>query len=91
MKNFQDEVGEWGDIVFTKSTPHNIVTHLRREVNELSESHSPEEGADCFLLLLHHAHECGYDLMAEAIKKFQINKGRKWGEPDSEGVVEHIR
>ena len=91
MSNFQIQVGEWGDRTFPNGTPESIVAHLKREVKELAESHVPEEAADCFLLLLHHAHRCGYDLMIEAFKKFEINKKRKWGEPDKEGVIEHGR
>ena len=88
---FQRNVGEWGNVTFPKGTPDSLVAHLRKEMEELAETHSPEEGADCFLLLLHHAHRCGYDLMIEAFKKFEINKWRKWGKPNKDGVVEHIR
>jgi hypothetical protein len=91
MKNFQTIVGERGDAVFPGGTPDSVVAHLKKEVEELAESHNPEEAADCLLLLLHHAHRCGYDLMIEAFKKFEINKKRKWGEPDESDVVEHIR
>ena len=91
MTSFQREVGEWGDKIFPGGTPHSIVAHLRKEVKKLAESHDPEEGADCLLLLLHHAHKVGYDLMIEAFKKFKINQNRKWGEPDENGVIEHIR
>jgi NTP pyrophosphatase (non-canonical NTP hydrolase) len=68
-----------------------VVAHLKKEVDELAESHDPEEAADCLILLLHHAHKCGYDLMIEAFKKFEINRQRRWGRPDEDGVVEHIR
>lgn len=88
---FQREVGEWGSATFPDGTPDSVVAHLKKEVNELAESHDPEEAADCLLLLLHHAHKCGYDLMIEAFKKFKINKTRTWGTPDRDGVVEHIR
>ena len=27
----------------------------------------------------------------EAVKKLKINKKRQWGEPDKNGVVEHVR
>lgn len=52
------------------------------------------EYADCFMLLLDSAHHFG--LSAENIfdltrKKLEINKKRKWGEPDKNGVVEHIK
>jgi len=88
---FQREVGEWGNAMFPHGTPDSVVAHLKKEVDELAESHDAEEAADCLILLLHHAHRCGYDLMSWADWKFQINKKRKWGEPDQNGVVEHIR
>lgn len=91
LKTFQDELGAWGDETFPDGTPETIVNHLCREVLELVEKHEPEEAADCFLLLLHHAHRSGYDLLEEAKKKFEINKTRKWGKPDKYGVIEHIR
>lgn len=91
MNNFQKEVGDWGTKTFQKATPESIVAHLKKEVSELAESHKPQEGADCLILLLHHAHIVGYDLLEEAKKKLQINKKRRWGYPDENGVVEHIR
>ncbi len=91
FSKFQKEVGTWGNETFTKAHPDSIIAHLRREVTELQNSHRPEESADCLILLLHHAHRVGYDLLEEAKKKFEIIKKRKWGEPDKEGVVEHIK
>uniref|UniRef100_A0A6M3JTQ3 Uncharacterized protein n=1 Tax=viral metagenome TaxID=1070528 RepID=A0A6M3JTQ3_9ZZZZ len=68
-----------------ENTAFQIVNNLRKKVEELAESHREEVAADCFLLLLHHAHRCGYDLMIEAFKKFEINKNSKWGIPDTDG------
>ncbi len=87
---FQDEVGNWADKTFPGSTANSVLAHFKKEVIELCESQEPEEAADCFILLLHHAHKCGYDLMIEAFKKFEIVKTRKWGKPDKDGIVEHI-
>ena len=52
------------------------------------------EFADCFMLLLDAASH--YDLTAEelievTVTKLEINRQRKWGKPDKNGVVEHIR
>jgi len=76
---------------FPGGTPESIVAHLKKEVDELAESNHPEEAADCLILLLHHAHRCGYDLMTWAFWKFEINKKRTWGQSDENGVIEHIR
>jgi predicted house-cleaning noncanonical NTP pyrophosphatase (MazG superfamily) len=88
---FQSVVGEWADDKFPESNRHSIVKHLESEVSELLESHEPEEAADCLLLLMHHAHKGGYDLFDESVKKLEVCKLRKWGQPDEHGVVEHIR
>lgn len=52
------------------------------------------EFADCFFLLFGSAAAYGlnYAGVVEAIQdKFEINKKRKWGEPDKNGVVNHIK
>lgn len=52
------------------------------------------EAADCFTLLIDIlAHE-GIDieqLIDASFHKLQINKNRKWGKPDKNGVIEHIK
>lgn len=51
------------------------------------------EIADCMMLLLDiMAHEqYTFKLVMMAMEdKLEINKARKWGEPDENGVVEHI-
>ena len=91
MNDFQTQVGEWADKKFPQSNNKSMTEHLRREVKELIDSNEPVEAADCFLILLHHAHKNGYDLLEEAKKKFEIVQNRQYGEPDEMGVVEHIR
>jgi len=52
------------------------------------------EYADCFFLLFGSAAAYGmsYEDICDAVqKKFEINKARKWGKPDVNGVVEHIK
>ncbi|MFA7708149.1 MAG: dATP/dGTP pyrophosphohydrolase domain-containing protein [Candidatus Pacearchaeota archaeon] len=52
------------------------------------------EYADCFMLLLDSASHFGLNadkLIEFAHKKLEINKRRQWGEPDKNGVVEHVR
>ena len=53
-----------------------------------------EEYADCFMLLLDSA--AHYHLTVDALinltrKNLEVNKKRKWGKPDKNGVVEHIK
>lgn len=101
----QTRIGQWGNRTFPLSTPLSIVAHLRREVVELEDeiirATSPlfetnpgavqEEAADCLMLLYHLAHRLGFDLHDAAEVKCSINQQRTWGEPDAEGVVEHVK
>lgn len=53
-----------------------------------------EEYADCMMLLLDSANHFGLSadrLLHQVKKKLEINKKRKWGKPDCNGVIEHIR
>ena len=92
-KEFQYIIGTWAEKEFSPYMPegNGIVAHFIKEVHEFVTSQSPEEAADCFLLLMQHAHTHGYDLFEEAQKKHKINLGRKWGDPDENGCIEHIR
>jgi hypothetical protein len=74
LSAFQKAVGEWQKATFPKETKESLVAHLRKEVLELEVSHAPEETADCMLLLIGHAHICGYDLLEAAREKFEIVK-----------------
>lgn len=49
------------------------------------------ELADCQILLAGVAHLLNLDLETVTEDKMVINRRRVWGEPDSEGVVEHVR
>lgn len=88
------EIGEWGDKTFCPNGEyrgHSIVAHLKKEVKELrADPKCMEEIADCFMLLAHLAHQNKESLTIAVMRKFEINKKRKWGEPDEQGVVEHI-
>lgn len=73
--------------------------HLLREVRELAaDPTNGEEHADALMLaacvldrIRESATRHGIDLQAETIKKLAINRARTWGEPDAEGVIEHVR
>jgi len=52
------------------------------------------EYADCLILLLDSAHHFSLSakqLVYFARRKLKTNKARKWGVPDENGVVEHVR
>ena len=51
------------------------------------------EFADAYMLLLDSAWHFGISiktLLEYTQKKLEINKKRKWGKPDKNGVIEHI-
>ena len=92
LTNFQESVGEWSCKTFPQSSDTSRIEHMRREILELKEEPAdPYEAADIFLLLLHHAHVHGYDLMTAARKKFDIIKLRKWLPPDEMGVQHRVK
>ncbi len=52
------------------------------------------EFADCFMLILDsasHFNLTARDLVMDTKDKLEINKTRKWGNPDKNGVVEHVQ
>lgn len=52
------------------------------------------EYADCFMLLIDSAAHFPLSInsILESVReKLEINKNRKWGKPDKNGVIEHIR
>lgn len=86
------DIQAWGARTFPDSTPASTAEHLRREVVELLENPGHrEEQADVFHLLVQLARVTGNDLAADVAWKFAINQRRAWGQPDSDGVVEHVR
>ena len=93
------EIVTWQDKTFGEATPQSKLAHLDEELIELKEAIEAGsadqylEFADCFLLLFGAAAKAGmsYDDICEAIdSKMEINKKRKWGKPDKNGVVKHI-
>ncbi len=99
-----DDIRLWSDATFGDGQRNPaIVYHLRKEVDELIECFEvyPEkwddklgiEFADCMMLLLDSASHAGISvqqIMDYTRKKLEINKTRKWGKPDENGVIEHI-
>jgi len=99
-------VTEWQKATFGEATSLSKLSHLQQEVKELFDSiclyedGEPNiddvrmEFADCFILLYGAASSFGLSLFEinKAIgDKMTINKQRKWGKPDANGVVNHIK
>lgn len=90
LDDLRSEVIDWANSTFTVANPHSKAEHLRREAEELCrDPHDVEEMADVFILLSHISD--GHDLHSAVRAKLEKNKARKWGSPDAQGVVEHIR
>ena len=92
---FQQELGDWAENTFPGQTVAGKLAHLAREVEEvIANPHDIMEYADCFLLLIDAARLRGIKasaIVAHAVDKLEINKRRKWGEPNADGSVEHCK
>jgi len=101
MKKEQFEaISKWQKETFGEATPLSKVSHLAEEIIELVSdlrTHNTErrlEFADCFILLFGAAQSDGmtYEDICNAIdEKMAINYKRKWGKPNENGVVNHIK
>jgi NTP pyrophosphatase (non-canonical NTP hydrolase) len=82
----------WGCETFPDATPASCAAHLYKEARELKANPTDaEEVADVLMLVAHLSHHAGID-MAEAVRaKLAVVRTREWGEPDADGVIEHIR
>jgi NTP pyrophosphatase (non-canonical NTP hydrolase) len=105
MELLQLEIGNWQDKTSPKADALSKMSHLAKEIIELNNAllgtsrmfptntreGIAEELADCQHLLFGIASKCGINLYDATRRKFDINKKRKWGKPDKNGVVEHIK
>ncbi len=102
LQKLMDDIREWSDATFGENRVIPQLHHLIKEVPEVIKAieENPDtklfgdcEFADCFMLLLdaasHHGMKAS-DLIYITGKKLELNKKRKWKEPDENGVVEHI-
>ena len=93
-QQLQDDIGVFSEKTFPGATPRSKALHLSEEAKEAAAD--PDdiiEWADCLILLLDGARKSGFsaaDIHAAALKKLEINKARKWGAPDADGVVRHV-
>lgn len=101
LQKLMDDIREWSDATFgegQRTIP--ILHHLIKEVPEAIQACDRDaetaiyEFADCMMLLLDAANHHGIsaeDLLISVRAKLEINKHRKWGKPDKNGVIEHIK
>ncbi len=95
-----EEISAWQKKTFGEATALSKIAHLKEEITELEwdlcspDSNARLEYADCFLLLFGSAaaHGMSYEDICNCIEeKMKINYKRKWGKPDRNGVVNHIK
>lgn len=94
----QSRINKWQRKTFQKSTVYSKMKHLRKEMEELDEAivlapvnmeALAMELADCVFLLFGIAGLFKINLLKAVKRKFKINKKRKWGLPDKDGVYLH--
>jgi hypothetical protein len=90
-----EDILAWQCATFTHRTPHSITKHLLKEAAELhAEPTDDEEWADVFFLAVALVQDgtpaAPRDLIGALRAKLAKNKARTWGEPDADGVVEHV-
>lgn len=90
MEKLQLIVGTWGEDTFGPSDGMSCLWHLAEELEEFFANPTPEELADCVLLILSFAHLRGFSLYDAVMAKHAINQARRWGAPDENGVRHHV-
>lgn len=100
IKEQFEEITKWQGETFPKATSLSMMAHLFEEVKEYNDALYDQlddrelELADCLLLLFGCAAKDGmsYEDICSAIKsKMDINRGRTWGKPNANGVVNHVK
>lgn len=101
MQDLLDDIHGWAVTTFPHQTALSKVAHLTKEVAELREAiesgereEMRKEWADCAILLLNTATMMGMDwtqAQSAIEEKMRINKSRRWGSPDKDGVCHHIK
>lgn len=84
-----DDVRVWQRETFPHATRASVAAHLLKEAKELNANpDDDEEVADVGLLLAGMMDNAG--LARAMVAKLAKNRTREWGQPDADGVVEHI-
>lgn len=93
-QEMQNDIFDFSEKTFGKGTVKGKITHLSEELDEvLADPTDRHEWADCMILLLGAARCAGLDMddIYQAMQeKMDINRKRKWGFPDENGIVHHV-
>jgi hypothetical protein len=98
LNEIKDRIAAFADKTFGKKRSYTIpLYHLKEEIDEVISSNGSQfEYADCLLLLLdsyrkkHPDKSIDY-FLSVCDEKIELCKKRKWGKPDKNGVVRHIK
>lgn len=94
LSELLQEVADWAIPTFPNATPDSWCAHIQKEAQELRDDPSDIiEAADLLILVGGLVVKQGFtirDLENAVRQKLEINKKRVWGEPDADGVVEHV-
>ena len=94
LEELQGEIARWQKATFPGQTVEKKIQHLASEVAEMAAApRDISERADALILLLgiNALHgKTGAELLCAASAKLEINRRRKWGPPDENGIYRHI-
>jgi hypothetical protein len=98
LEKIKKDIASFSDKTFgTNRSFAAPLEHLKEEVQEVIDSNGDiDEYADCMLLLLDsfrmkYPNLSTKDLLKQCKRKLKVCEQRKWGKPDSKGVVRHIK
>lgn len=98
IEDLKAEICAWQKQTFGHLRPDSLrstLKHMRKEIDELLEDPCDlEEYADLLILLfgcLGDINRSFSDLLRAVMFKMEKNKKRKWGKPDKDGIIEHVR
>lgn len=96
IDRFRLTLSDWQDRTFGQATLESVLAHMREEIDEVIEN--PDdlyEWADMLLLFLGAMSKQGIrfeEVFDKSRDKFyNVLVHRQWGNPDSNGVVRHIK
>lgn len=98
LEDIKNLVAKFSDETFGEERPFTApLYHLKKEIDEAIENGEMEEFVDMQLLLLDAFRKRYPNLTAQDLLDFCKEKievilpSRRWGKPDRNGVIEHIR
>lgn len=98
LDKFWNELSVWSQATFGSDSvrgPQGPLKHLKKEVEECLKNPSDIfEYADLLFLVFDSCRRAGFtydELCTTVHAKLEINKNRRWGKPNENEAIEHIR